>query len=50
MTGTSDDKTSQTCDRCEDEIEKGHPLDAVVHTADFVCNGCLKETDTVVDL
>lgn len=40
-----------TCDRCESEIEKGHPLDAIVHPyASFVCDDCVDPWDEVVDV
>ena len=39
------------CDRCGDDIEQGHPLDGVVHPFDnWVCENCLRDTDTVVDV
>ncbi|MDL0127096.1 hypothetical protein [Halobacterium salinarum] len=43
------DAATQQCGRCEEEYEKLHPLDAVVHDEGAVCGDCLKVTDTVVD-
>ena len=40
------------CDRCGDEVDRIHPLDAVTHRygASEVCDDCVKPTDEVVDL
>jgi len=40
-----------TCGRCGEPMEKGYPLDEVVHpNTGSVCPDCLKPTDEVVDV
>lgn len=39
------------CDRCGDDIDRGYPLDAVVHPdTGTVGECCLRDTDEVVDV
>lgn len=38
------------CDRCGENIDRGYPLDAIVHTDNWVCENCLRDADEVVDV
>lgn len=40
---------SSPCDRCLKEIDRGYPVDSPT-VPNWVCEGCLKDTDEVLDL